>query len=226
MIEGREKVAAPITRELGKVGQQITDIDKRQDEMLGQLRENQNAMIQYLPQLAIRPPESLPSLAAPPGSLVLEFEVPKFKPEFLAKYRLPNPSYLLNEPQEDLESLSTRVGQQSRSITNDADANQLGDYGNTIKAHIHQLSRKSQPTISGYHNPVKTPRTYDVDKLYDKQCQNTYDLPSANEFQFMAKDKLEMISQKVTTAQKSVGGRKRAAKSTEQVVKLDEDLAL
>ena len=32
IIEEREKAAAPITRELGKVGQQITDIDKRQDE--------------------------------------------------------------------------------------------------------------------------------------------------------------------------------------------------
>ena len=45
IMEEREKVAAPITRELGKVGKQITDIDKRQDEMLGQLRENQLALM-------------------------------------------------------------------------------------------------------------------------------------------------------------------------------------
>ena len=53
VMEEREWVAAPITRELGGVRQQITDIDKRQDEMLSQLKENQRAMIQYLPQLVI-----------------------------------------------------------------------------------------------------------------------------------------------------------------------------
>ena len=56
--------------------------------------------------------------------------------------------------------------------------------------------------------------------------QSYYGLPSTNEFPNMTKDKLETITQKVTKAQKSVGGRKRAAKSTEQVVKLDEDLAI
>ena len=34
IIEEREKKALPITRELSKVRQQITDIDKRQDELL------------------------------------------------------------------------------------------------------------------------------------------------------------------------------------------------
>ena len=135
VMEEREKVAAPITRELGKVGKQITDIDKRQDEMLGQLRENQNAMIQYLPQLAIESPESPPALETP-----------------------------------------------------------------------------------------KRPITLNFDKRFDPEFLNTYGLPSANEFPNMAKDKLEMITQKVTTAQKSVGGRKSAAKSVEKRNKLDEDL--
>ena len=53
MIEEREKKALPITRELSKVGQQITDIDKRQDEMIDQLRANQLALMHYQLQLAI-----------------------------------------------------------------------------------------------------------------------------------------------------------------------------
>ena len=57
IIEEREKAAAPSTRELGKVTHQLTDIDKRQNEMLNQLRESQHAMIQYIPQLAIETPE-------------------------------------------------------------------------------------------------------------------------------------------------------------------------
>ena len=142
VMEEREKVAAPITRELGKVGKQITDIDKRQDEMLGQLRENQNAMIQYLPQLAIESPEPLPAL-----------ETPK---------------------------------------------------------------RPTQP---------KQPITLNFDKRFDPEFLRTYGLPSANEFPNIAKDKLEMINHQVTTAQKSVGGRKSAAKSVEKRNKLDEDLA-
>ena len=65
--EDREKLAAPITRELGKVGQQITYIDKRPDEMLGQLRENQLALMLAQPQLAIESPgsESQPALETP-----------------------------------------------------------------------------------------------------------------------------------------------------------------
>ena len=47
IIEEREKKALPITRELSKVCQQITDTDKRQDEMLGQLREKQLALMHY-----------------------------------------------------------------------------------------------------------------------------------------------------------------------------------
>ena len=141
VMEEMEKVAAPITRELGKVGKQITDIDKRQDEMLGQLRENQHAMIQYLPQLAIESPEPPPVLVTP--------------------------------------------------------------------------KRPTQP---------KQPITLNFDKRFDPEFQSDYDLPSTNEFPNMTKDKLETITQKVTKAQKSVGGRKRAAKSVERD-KLDEDLA-
>ena len=142
VMEEREKVAAPITRELGGVRQQITDIDKRQDEMLSQLKENQHAMIQYLPQLAIESPEPPPAL-----------ETPK---------------------------------------------------------------RPTQP---------KQPITLNFGKRFDTKFQSDYDLPSTNEFPNMTKDKLEMITQKVTKAQKSVGGRKSAAKSTEKRDKLDEDLA-
>ena len=65
IIEEREKKALPITRELSKVGQQIIGIDKRQDEMLGQLRENQLALMHYQPQLAIESPEPPPALETP-----------------------------------------------------------------------------------------------------------------------------------------------------------------
>ena len=65
IIEERKEAAAPITRELSKASHQITDVDKTQDEMLGQLRENQLAMMHYLPQLAIGPPESLAALETP-----------------------------------------------------------------------------------------------------------------------------------------------------------------
>ena len=109
--------------------------------MLGQLRENQLAMIQYLPQLAIESPEPPPAL-----------ETPK---------------------------------------------------------------RATQP---------KQPITLNFDKRFDPEFQSDYDLPSTNEFPNMTKDKLETITHKVTKAQKSVGGRKRAAISVERN-KLDEDLA-
>ena len=129
VMEEREQRAAPITRKLGKVGKQITDIDKRQDEMLGQLRENKHAMIQYLPQFAIESPEPPPVL-----------ETPK---------------------------------------------------------------RPTQP---------KQPITLNFDKRFDPEFLRTYDLPSANEFPNIAKHELELINQQVTKAQKSVGGRKSAAK--------------
>ena len=141
IIEEREKVAAPITRELGGVRQQITDIDKRQDEMLSQLKENQHAMIQYLPQLAIESPEPPPAL-----------ETPK------------------------------------------------------------------QPT-----QPMQ-PRTLDLDKLYDEQFQQTYDLPSANEFLQMSNQRLEILYDKVTKIQKSVGGKKSKTTSDEKRESLDKDL--
>ena len=109
--------------------------------MLGQLRENQLEMIQYLPQLAIESPEPPPAL-----------ETPK---------------------------------------------------------------RPTQP---------KQPITLNFDKRFDPEFQSDYDLPNTNEFQNMTKNKLETITQKVTKAQKSVGGRKRAARSVERD-KYDEDLA-
>ena len=142
VMEEREKVAAPITRQLGGVRQQITDIDKRQDEMLSQLKESQHAMIQYLPKLAIESPEPPPAL-----------ETPK---------------------------------------------------------------RPTQP---------KQPITLNFDKRFDPEFLRTYGLPSANEFPNIAKDELEMINQKVTKAQKSVGGPKSAAKSVKKMERLDEDLA-
>ena len=142
IIKEREKVAAPITRELVKVGQQITDIDKRQGEMLGQLRENQLALMLAQPQRAIESP------GPPPG-----LETPK---------------------------------------------------------------RPTQP---------KQPITFNFDKRLDTKFQCDYDLPGTNEFPNMTKDKLETITQKVTKVQKSVGGRKSVAKSTEKRDKLDEDLA-
>ena len=108
--------------------------------MLGQLRENQHAMIQYLPQLAIESP-------VPPQAL----ETPK------------------------------------------------------------------RPTLP------KQPRTLDLDKLHDKQSQQTYDLPSANEFLQMSNQRLEILYDKVTKIQKSVGGRKSATKSDEKRESLDKD---
>ena len=136
-MEEREKVAAPITRELGGVRQQITDTDKRQGEMLSQLKENQHAMIQYLPQLAIESPKPPPAL-----------ETPK---------------------------------------------------------------RPTEP---------KQPRTLDLDKLYDKQFQQTYDLPSSNEFLQMSNQRLEILYDKVTKIHKSVGGKKarRQAMRKEKVL--------
>ena len=89
IIEEREKVAAPITREPGKVGQQITDIDKRQDEMLGQLRENQLALMHYQPQLAIESPEPPPALETPKRPkqpITLPFNE-EYTPEFRDKYK-------------------------------------------------------------------------------------------------------------------------------------------
>ena len=71
----------------------------------------------------------------------------------------------------------------------------------------------------------KQPITLNFDKRFDPEFLRTYGLPSANEFPNVAKDELEMINQKVTKAQKSVGGRKSAAKSVERRDRLDEDLA-
>ena len=71
----------------------------------------------------------------------------------------------------------------------------------------------------------KQPITLNFDKRFDTEFQSAYGLPSTETFLNVAKDELEMINQKVTRAQKSVGGRKSAAKSAEKRDKLDEDLA-
>ena len=109
--------------------------------MLSQLKENQHAMIQYLPQLAIESPEPPPAL-----------ETPK---------------------------------------------------------------RPTQPM---------QPRPLDLDKLYDEQFQQTYDLPSANEFLQMSNQRLEILYDKVTKIQKSVGGKKSKTTSDEKRGSLDKDL--
>ena len=72
---------------------------------------------------------------------------------------------------------------------------------------------------------LKQPTTLNFDKRFDTKLQSDYDLPSTNEFPNMIKDELEMITQNITKALKSVGGRKSAAKSTDKGDKLDEFLA-
>ena len=95
IIEEREKKALLITRELSKVGQQITDIDKRQDEMLGQLRENQLALMLAQPQLAIESPEPPTALETPKRPtqpkqpITLNFDK-RFDTEFQSDYDLPS----------------------------------------------------------------------------------------------------------------------------------------
>ena len=139
IIEEREKVAAPITRELGKVGQQITDIDKRQEEMLGQLGENQLELMHSQPQLAIESPEPPPAL-----------ETPK---------------------------------------------------------------RPMQP---------KQPITLNFYKRFDTKFQSDYDLPSTKEFPNMTKDKLEMITQKVTKAKNMLADIKVRLKALRRNINLME----
>ena len=121
VMEEREKVAAPITRELGKVGKQITDLDKRQDEMLGQLRENQHAMIQYLPQFAIESPESPPALETPKRPtqpkqpITLNFDK-RFDPEFLRTYDLPSANEFPNITNDKLEIINHQVTKAQKSV--------------------------------------------------------------------------------------------------------------
>ena len=86
-----------------------------------------------------------------------------------------------------------------------------------------QLAIESPESPLEFETP-KRPTTLNFYKKYDTEFLNTHGLPSANEFPKMTKDELEMITQKVTKAQKSVGGRKGAAKSTEKRDKLDGDL--
>ena len=114
IIEEREKAAAPITRELGKVGQQITDIDKRQDEMLGQLRENQLALMHYQPQLAIESPEPPPALETPKRPkhpkqpITLNFDK-RFDTQFQSEYDLPSTNEFPNMAKVELEMITQKV---------------------------------------------------------------------------------------------------------------------
>ena len=59
IVEEREKRALPITRELNKFGQQITDINKRQDEMIDKLGMNQLALMYHQSPQAIEAPQAL-----------------------------------------------------------------------------------------------------------------------------------------------------------------------
>ena len=105
IMEEREKFAAPITRELGKVGQQITDIDKRQDEMLGQLRESQLALMLAQPQLAIESPKRP---TQPKQPITLDFDK-RFDPEFLRTYGLPSANEIPNVAKDELEMINQKV---------------------------------------------------------------------------------------------------------------------
>ena len=90
-----EKKALPIAREVSKVGPQTVDIDKRQDEMIDQIRANQLALMHYQPQLAIKSPESPPVLETPKRPkhpkqpITLNFDK-RFGTEFQSAYRLPS----------------------------------------------------------------------------------------------------------------------------------------
>ena len=214
VIEEREQRVAPITRELGGVRQQMTNIDKRQDEMISQLKENQNAMIQYLPQLAIEPSKSMSSIAAPP-----EFEVPEFDPRFLKKYRLPSPNYLLHEPLDVLESYDKKVYNFYNNEDNSSeDDEQLSIYIQTIRTIISQLNKKSQPTVSGYHNPMKAPKQtiYNANVVFNEEFLQEFNLPSLDKIPIMSDDEYNDMRKKTTRVQKSLGGQKSAAKSAEE----------
>ena len=114
IMEEREKVAAPITRELGKIGQEITDIDKRQEEMLSQLKENQLALMLAQPQLAIESPEPPPALETPKRPtqpkqpITLNFDK-RFDPEFLRTYGLPSANEFPNIAKDELEMINQKV---------------------------------------------------------------------------------------------------------------------
>ena len=121
IMEEREKVAAPITRDLGKVGKQITDIDKRQDKILGQLRENQLALMLTQPQLAIGSPEPPPELETPKRPkhpkqpITLNFDK-RFDPEFLITYGLPSANEFPNIAKDELEMINQKVTKAQKSV--------------------------------------------------------------------------------------------------------------
>ena len=108
IIEEREKKALPITRELSKVGQQLTDMDKRQDDMLGQLRENQLALLHYQPQLAIESQAPPPALETPKRPkhpkqpMALNFDK-RFDTEFQSTYGLPSTNEFPIMAKDELE---------------------------------------------------------------------------------------------------------------------------
>ena len=107
---------------------------------------------------------------------------------------------------------------------------QLKENQHAMMQYLPQLAIESSEPPPGFETPKrpkqpKQPIKLNFDKKYDTEFLNTFGLPSANEFPNMTKYELEMINQKVTRAQKSVGGRKSAAKSTEKRDKLDGDLA-
>ena len=121
IIKEREKVAAPITRELSKVGQQITDIDKRQDEMIDQLRANQLALMHSQPQLAIESPE--PSTAPetpkrprhPKQPITLNFDQ-RCDTKFQSDYDLPSTNEFPNMTKDKLKTIAQKVTKAQISV--------------------------------------------------------------------------------------------------------------
>ena len=157
VMEEREKVAAPITRELGKVGKQIADIDKRQDEMLGQLRENQNAMIQYLPQLAIESPPALETPKRPTQPKQTIYKLNNvFDENFQQKFKLPSTNEFENMTNDDLQNIIKKATRAQKSVGGcksaaksdeerselDEDLKLLEDYKKTINLMMSKNIRK------------------------------------------------------------------------------------
>ena len=121
IIEEREKVAAPIARELSKVGQQITDIHKRQDKIFGQLRENQLALMHSQPQLAIESPEPPPGLETPKRptqpkqAITIHFDR-RFDTKFQSDYDLSSTNEFPNMTKDKLETITQKVTKAQKSV--------------------------------------------------------------------------------------------------------------
>ena len=121
IMEEREKIAAPITREHGKVGQQITDIDKRQDEMLGQLSENQQALMHSQSQLAVESPEppTAPETPKrpmqPKQPIKLNFDK-RFDTKFQSDYDLPSTNEYPNMTKDKLETITQKATKAQKSV--------------------------------------------------------------------------------------------------------------